>query len=111
MAKNLVYKDGEQLKFYTNSSPGSEIESGEPFVVGQIPAVAMADEENGYTVGRLVGVFELSVTGTVSAVGTPIYITSANALTTTAGSNVLFGYALETKSSGTGVIKVLLARS
>lgn len=111
MAKNLVYKTGDQLKFFTSSAEGSEIKSGEPFVVGQIPAVAMADEENGYTVGRLVGVFELSVTGTVSAIGTPIYITSANALTTTADGNVLFGYALETKGSDAGVIKVLLART
>jgi len=109
MAKNLVYKTGEQLKFNVGATA---VTSGSPFLVGKIPAVAMADKDsNNNVVGRLVGVFELPINDAVNTVGTAIYITSANALTTTVGSNVLFGYALETKSSGAGNIKILLART
>ena len=112
MAKNLVYKDGNQLKFHIGSAAGSELNSGDPFVVGQIPAVAMADEDaDGYVVGRMVGVFELNVTGETTP-GTAIYFhTGTNVLNVTADSGVLFGYALETKAAAAGVIKVLLARS
>ena len=45
----------------------------------------------------------------VSAVGTPIYITSANALSATATDNDLFGHALSTKGATAGPLTVRLA--
>lgn len=114
MATNMIYKDGDQLKFYIGSTEGSELDSGDPFVVGQIPAVAMGDEDtDGYVVGRMVGVFDLSVSAVSTAItpGTAIYY-HAGALNNTAAGGVLFGYALEGITTGeTATIKVLLARS
>jgi len=116
MAKNLVYKDGNQLKFYTNA----DLNSGDPFVVGQIPAVAMVDEdEDGYVVGRTVGVFDLNVKAidgsgnSAVVVGDEIYYVSSDTpKLNKKATGVLFGYALEGLTAGsTGVIKVLLARS
>lgn len=111
MATNMIYKDGDQLKFYTNAA----LNSGDPFVVGQIPAVAMGDEDtDGYVVGRMVGVFDLSVSAVSTDItpGTAIYY-HAGALNNTAADGVLFGYALEglTVADSPAVIKVLLARS
>ena len=113
MAKNLIYKDGSQLKFYIGSGEGSELNSGDPVVVGQIPAVAMVDEdEDGYVVGRMVGVFELAVTAVSTNItpGTAIYY-HAGTLNISAAGGVLFGYALDNLAVGSGTIKVLLARS
>lgn len=109
MAKNLVYKTGEQLLFTGQTGKVS----GDPFVVGQIPAVAMADaDSNGNVVGRTVGVFELAVTAVSTNItpGTAIYY-HAGTLNNTAAGGVLFGYALDNLAVGSGTIKVLLARS
>jgi len=109
MAKNLVYKTGEQLLFTGQTGKVS----GDPFVVGQIPAVAMADaDSNGNVVGRTVGVFELAVTAVSTNItpGTAIYY-HAGTLNNTAAGGVLFGYALDNLTVGSGTIKVLLARS
>ncbi len=116
MAKNLVYKDGSQLKFYTNA----DLNSGDPFVVGQIPAVAMADEEeDGNVVGRMIGVFNLSVKAidgsgnSAVVIGDKIYYVSADTpKLSKKADGILFGYALEGITAGeTATIKVLLARS
>lgn len=116
MAKNLVYKTGEQLLFTGQTGKVS----GDPFVVGQIPAVAMADaDSNGNVVGRTVGVFDLNVKAvdgsgnSAVVVGDKIYYVSSDTpKLNKKATGVLFGYALEGLTAGsTGVIKVLLARS
>jgi predicted RecA/RadA family phage recombinase len=113
MATNLVYKDVDNLPFYTNAS----LESGDPFVVGQIPAVAMGDEDaEGYTVGRLVGVFKLEVkaidgTGNSAVViGDKLYYVSGDTpKLNKKNTGVFFGYAYEAINAGaTATIKVLL---
>ncbi len=117
MATNMIYKDADQLKFYTNAS----LNSGDPFVVGQIPAVALADEDSdGYTVGRLTGVFDVSVKGinddgnSKVSIGDKIYYDADDTpkLSKKSSGNVLFGYALEeVPTSTTATIQVLLART
>jgi predicted RecA/RadA family phage recombinase len=113
MATNMIYKDGDQLKFYTNAS----LNSGDPFVVGQIPAVALANEDSDkYTVGRLAGVFDLSVKGidgsgnSAVSIGDKIYyVTGDTPKLNKKATGVFFGYALEAIASGeTDTIKVLL---
>ncbi len=99
----MVYKNADNLWLEV----GAGIESGEPVVVGNITGVALTDADaDGYATVRREGVFELDVTGTFT-VGAPVYITSEGALTATADSNVLFGYALEAVTTS-GTIKVLL---
>lgn len=91
--------------------------SGSPVVVGSLVGVALTAEGEGgnaagYATVALDGAFDLAVgTTTAVAVGAPVYITSAYALTPTATSNTLFGYALEAKGTTAGeVIAVEIAQ-
>jgi len=94
----------------------SGVVSGDPVVVGSIIGVAATSRgEGGNPSGNASvwteGVFRLPVSTTVGAVGTALYkAAGSTALTTTATSNTLFGYALETKGSGTASIRVKLAK-
>lgn len=79
--------------------------SGSPVVVGAFVGVALTKEgeggnaDNFATVG-MGGVTRQPVTTTATlAVGAPVYITSAYALTPSSSGNTLFGYALEAKGS------------
>jgi predicted RecA/RadA family phage recombinase len=113
MATNSAFAQADQL-----SLPVAEgTESGDPVLVGQLVGVALTDrgaEGNASTHAtvKLTGAFRLEVgTTTTRAVGDPIYITDAGALTPAAGStNALFGHALEPKGSTAGeVIAIRLA--
>lgn len=98
--------------------------SGTPVVVlGDVPGVtATAIAEGGNIAGRasvwLEGVFTVSITDAVATEGTKIYIPPAGgALTTTVGTNVLFGRTLHgadgtggTKGAGAGTVHVRLAK-
>lgn len=89
--------------------------SGAPVKVGSLIGVCATKEgeggnADGYASVWREGAFDLSVTGAITAVGQPVYITSSNTLTATAGSDTLFGYALETKGAAAGVIRVALAQ-
>lgn len=90
--------------------------SGDPVVVGSIIGVAATDKGAGGNVADNAsvwteGVYNLNVSTTVGAVGTALYFaTGSKALTTTATANTLFGYALETKGTGTAPIRVKLAK-
>jgi len=112
----MIYKDGEQLLFAGQTGKVS----GDPFVVGQIPAVAMTSADaNGNVVGRMVGVFSLSVKAidgvgnSAVVIGDKIYYVSTDTpKLNKKATGVLFGYALEGITAGTtATIKVLLARS
>lgn len=91
--------------------------SGSPVVVGSLVGVTLTAEGEGGNVDgnatvALDGAFDLPV-GTTTAVdiGDPVYITSAYALTPTATSNTLFGYALEAKGTTAGeVIAIEIAQ-
>jgi hypothetical protein len=85
-------------------------------IVGSLVGITQTGEgEGGNADGKatvwMKGGHKVPVTGAVTVVGSPVYIpTAGGALTTTATSNVLWGYALETKGSGVGTIPVKIAQ-
>lgn len=125
MAKNEVFKDAEGLSLPVPTGT----KSGAPLRLGILNAVAQTDEGGqvntdyvfagiaqptggignaaGFASVKTTGAWILTVTGaTVAASFTPVYITSANVLTTTATGNFLFGVALRTKSAPAGPVLV-----
>lgn len=97
--------------------------SGAPVLLfGSIPGVtATAEGEGGNAQNRATvwteGVYDVAVPEVVGSEGLAIYITAGNVLTTTVGSNVLFGRTLHgpdgtggTKSAGAGTVHVRLAK-
>ena len=116
MAQNRIFKETE-LKNRVRVVPSGTV-SGQPLLIGIRPAVAITDRGGavktfslgGLTVGGFPndgvglapdeasvafdGTWEFPVTGatTGTAQDAPVYITGAGALTTTVGSNTLFGY-------------------
>lgn len=90
--------------------------SGKPVVVGSIIGVtATAEGQGGNVDGNASvwteGVYKLSVSTAVASVGLALYkAAGSDDLTTTASGNTLFGYALETKGTGTSRIRVKLAK-
>lgn len=109
--KNKVYRPGNDLSLPVPSGT----KSGEPVKVGGFVGVASTDRGKGGNIATHASVdisgdvFEINVDGVISGVGTPIYITSARALTVTSTNNELFGYSAcladgssATKASGVG---------
>lgn len=100
MSKNCVF---------AGSSPAKSLpvptgtKSGDPVKVGGFIGVCETDRNEGtapdpsgnptgYASVAPDGCYSLKVPEVVTTVGTPVYITGANALTTTVGSNTLFGH-------------------
>lgn len=112
MARNERFLNADHLSLPVPDGTGS----GVAVIVGSIVGVTQTKEGEGGNADNFAtvwtkGAFDLPVTGTISAVGTPVYIpTAGGALTATSTSNVLFGYALATKGSGTGTIPVKIAQ-
>lgn len=114
MATNRVYEHGTQ--FAAVCSEPTTPNSGDPVLVGQIPGVALTDEQaDGTTTIQTDGVFELSVKGETTtnaaiAVGDILYYDAAatpHKLNKDNTNGVRFGYALEALASGaTSTIRV-----
>jgi predicted RecA/RadA family phage recombinase len=107
MAVNEVYHDGDSI----NIPVPAYAVSGSPVqVLGLIGVCETTRDAAGNATVRMKGVFSLSVTG-VTAVGTPIFITTATgALVVAAGAGVnLLGHALDVKGAGAGPVRVRLA--
>jgi predicted RecA/RadA family phage recombinase len=97
--------------------------SGAPVVVGALMGTARCKEGDGghgagFAAVDIEGAYRIPVVGAVKA-GAAVYIAgsadangllTAASLTATSTSNTLWGYALETKSSGTATITVRPAR-
>lgn len=108
--------------FFSAAVPTGTLSGAPVLVLGAVPAVCSTKEgEGGNPAGRASvqthGVFPLSVADAVAAEGTVIYITSANALTTTATGNTEFGRTVHsaegtggTKSAGAGTVNVRLSK-
>lgn len=124
MAKNEVFRYGDHISLPV---PTGTI-SGDPVKVGQLVGVAQVDRatvptgtnpgggnaEGSSSIWRN-GAHKLKVDGAVTAIGTPVYFqgdgtTRNDTLTTTVGTNTLFGYALETKTAAIAPITVVIAR-
>ncbi len=111
MALNEVYKDGNSLNYVVNSA----VDSGDfVWLTDGIRGVAETDAELGadgsyYATIRHIGVFR-GTTADAVTLGAAIYLASAatygTALTTTAGSNKLVGYAIKAKSGVAGDVFV-----
>lgn len=112
MARNEHFHDAERLSLPVPDGT----KSGDPVIVGSLVGVAQTDKgKGGNDAGNATvwckGAFDVPVTGSVTQIGSPVYIpTAGGALTTTATSNTLFGYALALKGSGAGVIPVKIAQ-
>lgn len=112
MALNEVHPYADDLSLPVPDGTAA----GSPVIVGAtIVGVTQTKEGTGgnpdnYATVRTRGSHKLSVTGAVTAIGDPVYITSGNALNRTASGNTLFGYALELKGAPAGVITVKIAR-
>ncbi len=91
------------------------ITSGSPVRVGNLMGVALTKEENGFITVGLEGVYhDKTLASATIHPGTPIYtstaagannIAVAATLTTTVGSNTLFGVALNART-GTNVLEI-----
>jgi predicted RecA/RadA family phage recombinase len=111
VARNEILRDADHLSLPVPADTAA----GAPVLVGSIIGITQTKEgeggnADGYASVWRKGAHRVSVAGTVASVGLPIYITSSNTLTTTSTSNSLWGYALETKGSGTGTILVAMAK-
>lgn len=116
--RNERLHDGQRISLPvpTGTASGAPVKAG-PF----IGVTATKEGEGGNIAGRATvwreGEYDLAVPEAVSAEGTAIYITSANALTTVATGNTLFGYTHAdaagngaTKGAGAGTVHIILAR-
>jgi predicted RecA/RadA family phage recombinase len=112
MARNERFHDAERLSLPVPDGTGS----GVAVIVGSLVGVTQTKEGEGgnadnFATVWMKGAFDLPVTGAVTQIGSPVYIPPAGgAVTTTATSNTLFGYALATKGSGVGTIPVKIAQ-
>lgn len=107
MATNVHFAKGDNLSLPVPSGTTS----GDPVRVGGLNGVAMTAEGDGGNASgsasvQLVGAFDVEVTGAVTDVGAPVYITAGGDLNVTATDNNLFGHALATKAAAASVIPV-----
>lgn len=112
MADNRELETGNRLSLdvsgVNGSGVGNLVKSGDPFAVGQIPCVALTDEDSaGLATCQTDGVFRLDVhgfnasTATAVTAGAIVYWDdSAGELNVDSTNGVRFGYALEAVSSG-----------
>lgn len=126
MATNEVFKVGNYVSLPV---PVGTL-SGAPVRIGGLNGVAQTDEPTaeltgkgpyvksksgnikGYASIALEGAFYLQVPGnTALTVGAPVYITPANALSTTdnSGANPVFGHALTAKAGAPGKVVVRIS--
>lgn len=113
MAKNIILEDGDQIALAA-TDPATPV-SGDPVVVGQLPGVALVNEDAaGNTTVKTNGVASLSVKGidaggnSAVAVGDIVYYTAADTpKLSKKATGVRFGYALDPVTSGaTATIRV-----
>lgn len=102
MAKNQRYTHADHISLPVPEGTAS----GDPVRVGAIAGVAQTDRRpDGTATVWLDGSYDVEVAGALTA-GQTVYITSAGALTATAGTNNPFGSAITDKGTGTGIAEV-----
>ena len=110
MALNEIFRHADHLSLPVPSGTAS----GAPVRVGGLNGVTQTKEGEGGNPALsatvwLAGAHKVTTAFAVAAVGTPIYITAANALSDTASGNTLFGHALTTKAAASGPLTVRIA--
>ena len=106
MARNEIFRDADHLSLPVASG----VKAGQAVRVGGLNGVAQTDRQaDGTASVWLKGAHEFTTDFAVAAVGDPVYITSANALTGTATGNSLYGHALTTKAAASGPLTVRIA--
>jgi predicted RecA/RadA family phage recombinase len=102
MALNIVHEVGDQLGVVVTAPAAPN--SGDPVMVGQLPGVALIDEQDdGTTTVKFNGTALLEVEAEASAVavGDILYYDAADArLNNSTSGNIRFGYALEAVLNG-----------
>jgi predicted RecA/RadA family phage recombinase len=116
MATNIRREDGDQftanVSGVTGSGASGVIKAGDPGVLGQLPFVALTDEDaTGIATIKTNGTADLFVDAEAAAVnpGDLLYFDAADAnkINNSSSGNVRFGYALGAVSNGaTGTIEV-----
>ena len=109
MALNQVFEHGDQ--FVVIATEPATPASGDPILVGQLPGVALTDEDaDGQVTGKFNGVwdFEVEAEGGAVAPGAIVYYDAADdGLNNSASGNVRFGYALDAiDNAATATIRV-----
>ena len=103
MATNIIFEHGDQLQVVCSAPPTPA--SGDPVLVGQLPGVALTDENaDGVTTVKLNGVATLPVKGETTtnaavSVGDILYYDSG-VINKDSSNGVRFGYALQAVDSG-----------
>jgi len=103
MATNIIFEHGDQLQVVC-SAPATPA-SGDPVLVGQLPGVALTDENaDGVTTVKFNGVASLPVKGETTtnaavSVGDILYYDSG-VINKDSSNGVRFGYALQAVDSG-----------
>jgi predicted RecA/RadA family phage recombinase len=108
--KNEVYREGDAVSCPVPANTAS----GAPVLIGSLPGVTACAEGTGGNPAGFAsvwfeGAYRFTVTGAVAGYGLPIYIAGDGTLTTTVGTNTVFGYSLGTKGSGAGPLVVKIA--
>lgn len=105
MAQN--YKQPGKVIEYTIPS-ATTITSGQPLVIGDLPAVALGAGTAGDVISvQLEGIFELGkVAGTINQ-GAKVYLTTAGQITGTESTNKPFGFAAKTSAGTTIEVKLV----
>lgn len=103
MALNILQEHGDQ--YAVACTAPTTPASGDPVLVGQLPGVALTDEDAaGLTTVKFNGIADLAVDaeGGAVAVGDLLYYDTADAnkLNNSASGNVRFGYALGAVDNG-----------
>src|SRR5690554_5085388 len=101
MATNQVYENGDQFEV-TPTAPAT-VNSGDPIMVGDLPGVALTDEDDdGKVTGKFNGVFNLPVNAESGAItpGTKVYYDAGDSgLNDSSAGNKPFGFALGSVTS------------
>lgn len=106
MATNEIFRDADHL--YLPVISGSV--SGSPVLIGGLKGVCQTDRDSaGNATVWLKGAHEFTVAFATTAIGDPIYITPAGALTATASTNALYGHALSIKGATSGPLTVRIS--
>lgn len=109
---NQIYSDADSLKLpvATGLAAGKPTAIG-TFVAGALVGVTIsAADANDEAIVALKGAYTIPcLAASAITVGTKIYVTSSQTLTTVVGSNALFGHALSALASGTADIDVRVA--